>query len=197
MNGDIFDRQPIAKESDYGIVDPLVIRNCYAVSKKTGEALCAAYAHQYGVPARIVRPSHTYGPGFSFGDGRAFTSFVAAVMEDRNIVLKSDGTACRSFIYLTDATRGYFTVLLKGENAQAYNVGNAYEISMRTLAETILTASGKQELTLAFDIDPTAKVSSAAMHGMLDIGKIRALGWQPAVKEAEGFARVIRYYAAR
>lgn len=191
--GDIFDIKSLVAEDDYGVLNPLVIRSCYGEGKRIGEAYCAAYAHQYGVPTRIVRPAHTYGPGFALDDGRAFASFVAAVMENRNIVLKSDGKACRSFVYLADAVRGYFTVLLKGKNGEAYNIGNAYEISMVELANIVIKASGNPSLKVEFDIDP-ASVSSASGHGLLSIDKIKALGWNPKIPEDEGFKRTINYY---
>jgi len=192
--GNVFDSKNVVNEDDFGIVNPLLIRNCYAESKRLGEAMCAGYFHQYGIPTKIVRPSHTYGPGFSFDDGRAFTSFVACVINNQNIVLKGDGRACRSFIYLADATRGYFTVLLKGESPQAYNVGNEYEICMLDLAKTIINASGKDALRVEFDTDSSVNISSASQHGLLSIEKLKTLGWRPRVQEDEGFSRTINYY---
>ena len=51
------------RESDVGVLDPTDPRNCYAESKRLGEALCIAYHRQFGVAASIVRPFHVYGPG--------------------------------------------------------------------------------------------------------------------------------------
>jgi len=192
--GNIFDTKDVVTENDYGVLDPLAVRSCYGESKRMGESLCACYFHQYGVPAKVVRPAHTYGPGFSFDDGRAFASFVGSVIHNQNIVLKSDGKACRSFIYLADATRGYFTVLLKGQNGQAYNVGNEYEISMLELANTVIQASGNTKLKVEFDIPKSGNVSSSNMHGLLSIDKIKSLGWNPITREPEGFKRTIDYY---
>lgn len=109
VNGDIYDRKEIVSENDYGAIDPLDVRSCYAESKRVGETLCAAYARQFGVPAKVVRPSHTYGPGVFLNDGRVFASFVSDVLNDKNIVLKSDGKANRCFLYLSDA----FAVILQ------------------------------------------------------------------------------------
>lgn len=63
------------KESDYGYIDVLNVRNCYAESKRMGENLCVAYYNQYSVPAKIVRIFHTYGPGMTLDDGRVFGDF--------------------------------------------------------------------------------------------------------------------------
>jgi UDP-glucuronate decarboxylase len=67
-------------ESTYGSLDPNDNLSCYGESKRMGEALCSAYALQYGVPAVIVRPFHTYGPGMKLNDGRVFADFVRDVV---------------------------------------------------------------------------------------------------------------------
>jgi len=104
------DRVPI-DELAYGYLDPTDVRSCYAESKRMGETMCVAYAHQSGVPAKIVRPFHTYGPGMSLNDGRVFADFVADIVGNLHIVMKSDGSSTRSFCYLADAVMGFFTVL--------------------------------------------------------------------------------------
>lgn len=192
--GNIFDYQPQARETDYAVLDPQNVRNCYGISKKLGEMLCVSFTHQFGLPTRIVRPSHTYGPGFRFDDGRAFTSFVANVIQGKNIVLSSDGSACRSFLYLADATRAYFNVLLNGKVAEAYNVGNAYETSMLDVANLVIAASGDTSLNVEVNIAPGATASSTAKHGMLSIEKLQSLNWKPTIAENEGFRRTLDYY---
>lgn len=184
-------------ENDYGIVDPLEVRSCYAESKRMGENLCAAYAHQYGISTKIVRPSHTYGPGFALDDGRVFAAFVADVLNNRDIVLKSDGKANRCFIYLADATRGYFTVLLKGKVGNAYNVSNDYEISILNLAQIVLQVSGKKNLQVRFDIDLQSAPSAKNQHALMNNNKLKVLGWKPAIRETEGFDRVIKSFIGK
>lgn len=193
-NGNIFDRLDNVCEDDYGIVDPLDVRSCYAESKRMGENLCVAYAHQYGISAKIVRPSHTYGPGFALDDGRVFAAFVADILNNRDIVLKSNGMAKRCFIYLADATRGYFTVLLKGKAANAYNVSNDYEISILNLAQIILQISGKDNLKVRFEIDTQSTPSAKNQHALMNNSKLKILGWKPVIREEEGFNRVIKSF---
>lgn len=194
--GDIFERKDIVNECDYGSLNPLEIRNCYAESKRIGENMCACWHYQYGVPAKIIRPSHTYGPGFSLDDGRAFTNFVSSVLNNQNIVLNSDGSAKRSFCYLADATRAYFNVLLNGTLGEAYNVSNSYEISIYDLAALILDLSPNKDLKIEFadGVNAKSSVSSKCSHGLLGIEKIKKLGWEPKIKEKEGFCRTITSY---
>jgi nucleoside-diphosphate-sugar epimerase len=111
-------------ETSYGSLDPNDNRSCYAESKRMGEALCSAYALQYGVAATIVRPFHTYGPGMKLNDGRVFADFIRDVVTGQEITLKGDGKDRRSFCYLSDATEAFLHILLHGRPGQAYNVGN-------------------------------------------------------------------------
>ncbi len=194
VNGDIFDKKNLVSENDYGVVNPLIVRNCYAESKRMGENMCVSWYKQYNVPAKIVRPSHTYGPGFNLEDGRVFASFVSSILKNKNIVIKSDGLAKRSFCYVADAVRAYFLVLLNGENGQAYNISNDYEISIKQLAELLTNISGNNNIKIEYEYDKN-KISSSSLHGLLDNKKVKELGWSPKIKEEEGFKRTIKSFS--
>ena len=184
-------------ETDYGFLDPALVRSCYGEGKRVGETLCVCWHHQFGVPARIVRPFHTYGPGMALDDGRVFADFVADVLAKRDIVLKSAGTARRAFCYLADATAGFFTVLLKGEPGQAYNVGNpAGERGIRELAELIAELFPELGLSVRLEAADRGQtyLASAVSRNAPDIAKVRALGWEPTVGPDEGFRRTIRSF---
>lgn len=90
------------------------------------------------MPVKIVRIVHTYGPGISLDDGRSFADFIGAVVHGTDIVLNSDGSARRPFLYLADATRAFFTVLLKGASGEAYNVGYDQDMSIFELAQMLV-----------------------------------------------------------
>lgn len=184
-------------EVDYGYLDPIQVRSCYAESKRIGETMCAAWAHQYGLHTSVVRPFHTYGPGMKLDDGRVFADFVADVVACRDIVLKSDGLAHRPFCYIADATEAFLTVLLKGGCAQAYNVANPRaEISMRDLAQTLATLFPERVLGVRFDIPAvsSAYLRSSVARSCPSIAKISALGWEPKVGIQEGFRRTIQSF---
>jgi len=184
-------------ERDYGCVDSMDVRSCYAESKRMGETMCVSWHHQHGVPAKVVRPFHTYGPGMSLTDDRVFASFVADVVARRDIVLKSSGTATRSFCYLAEATVAFFTVLLKGENAEAYNVGNdACEISMKDLANTVAGLFPEFGLRVVQGSvkRPRGYIESKISRTRPDISKIASLGWKPSMSIEEGFKRTIESY---
>lgn len=186
------------KESDYGYVDPTSVRSCYAESKRMGENMCVSWYAQHQVPAKIVRPFHTYGPGMKLDDGRVYADFVRDILENRSIVVKSAGTASRAFCYLADATAGFFTVLLKGENGVPYNVGNDQaEISVMDLANLLANLYPEKQLKVIKQYNPasTGYLQSPITRNCPDITRISFLGWVPKTNLADGFKRTIESYA--
>lgn len=203
-SGDVYGRSATpevpTKEDVYGYLDPTDVRSCYGESKRLGETMCIAWSHQYGVPVQIVRPSHTYGPGMALDDGRVFADFVSNVVRHENILVKSRGTARRPFCYLADATLGYFTVLLKGADRQAYNVGNENcYLSVAELAGLLTGLFPERGLTVQFQPDFTQPgyIQSTAQGGSLDSSKLRALGWDATTGAEEGFRRTVLSYESR
>lgn len=183
-------------ESDYGYLDILNSRACYAESKRAAETLAISFAAQFQVPAVIVRPFHTYGPGMSLDDGRIFADLVRDVIEGRNLVLMSDGSAMRAFCYLSDAVSGFFTALLQGEIGRAYNVGNpAGMLSIRELAELLTGIFPERGLKVEYKnrVQDGYLPSTVSVH-CPDIHLISQLGWKPARTPAEGFERTLRTF---
>ncbi|MGY2906898.1 NAD-dependent epimerase/dehydratase family protein [Bradyrhizobium sp. URHC0002] len=196
--GQFSDPPAAIDETRYGSLDPNDNRSCYAESKRMGEALCSAYALQYGVAATIVRPFHTYGPGMKLNDGRVFADFVRDVVNGRQIALKGDGKDKRSFCYLSDATEGFLQVLLRGRPGEAYNIGNpSGSISIADLARLLAGLFSKHPPQIG---QPSSnvrdKVTTKLAATCPDITKVKALGWSPTVGLAEGFRRTIDYYLA-
>ena len=198
-SGDVYGIPGSAKavtESDYGYVDPTNVRSCYGESKRMGETMCVSWAHQFGVPARIVRPFHTYGPGMRLDDGRIFADFVRDILGGGPLVLLSDGSARRCFCYLSDATAGFFTVLLQGATGQAYNVANpGQECSIGELADRLAVIfqdrNLKVERRLRADSD---YVPSPVPVTRPDVAKMQAIGWIPRTTIEAGFERTVRSY---
>ena len=180
-------------ENMYGTIDPMQVRSCYAESKRMGETMCVSFASQHKVPVSIVRPFHTYGPGLSFDDGRVFADFVANIVRGEDIVMNSDGSAVRSFCYLADATTGFFTVLLKGENSMAYNVGNpGGAISIKELANILVKLYPQKKVKAVFKEPGNATYLQSNFSRLCpSIEKIKMLGWQPSTDLKEGFRRTI------
>jgi UDP-glucuronate decarboxylase len=183
-------------EHDGGFLDPTDVRSCYGESKRMAETMCVAWAHQFNIPTRIVRPFHTYGPGMRLDDGRVFADFVRDILNGGPIVLNSDGSARRSFCYLADATLGFFTVLLKGANGEAYNVANPNgETSIAELADRLAAEFHSEGITVErrARTDPNYFVSPI-LSTVPNIDKARALGWDPPHTIEQGFRRTVESY---
>lgn len=192
--GEVNSTQVPTREDAYGYIDPTNLRACYAESKRMGETMCVAWHHQYDIPTKIIRPFHTYGPGMRLDDGRVYADFVADVVNNRDIVMKSDGRARRAFCYLADAVQGFFTVLLKGESAEAYNIGNDRgELSIGELADKLVALFPERKLNVvkqkrARDV---SYIESPISRNCPDISKARSLGWEPVTSVEDGFSRTV------
>jgi len=184
------------KERDYGYIDSTDLRACYPESKKMGETICISWLHQYGIPVKIVRPFHTYGPGMSMDDGRVHADFVADIIHNRNIIMNSDGSAKRSFCYLSDATCAFFLVLLNGEKGKVYNVGNPNcELSILELANLLVELFPKKGLTVIKQENAQNNyIKSTVTRSCPDISNINTIGWYPKTEIKEGFYRTIISY---
>jgi UDP-glucuronate decarboxylase len=185
------------QEDDYGYIDPMNIRSCYAESKRVGETMCVSWGKQYGLHVNVVRPFHTYGPGLALNDGRVFADFVAKALEGKDIVLKSDGLTKRSFCYISDATIGFLIVLLSGKDAEAYNIGNPEtEISIKDLASQIVDLRPELNLRVKFDLKDQGDkyIRSQVSRAYPSIDKVFRIGWEPSIGLREGFNRTIKSF---
>ena len=195
--GNIPGEKLLLDESLSGSVNPLEVRNCYAESKRAGENACVCYHYQYGVPAKIVRIFHTFGPKVNLHDGRVFSDFCRNILNNEHIVLKSDGSAKRSFLYVADAVTAFFKVLLDGEAAAAYNVGGdqTHEISIRDLSEMLVSLYPEKQLQVICDINENDltynKMRTPQQQVLPDLSRITALGWKAETDLRNSFKRTI------
>lgn len=182
------------KENEMGYLDSMDPRACYAESKRMGENLCVSYAKQFNVDTVVVRPFHTYGPGMNLDDGRVFTDFVKNIISKEDISIKSDGLTERAFCYVSDAVKGFFYVLLNGDAATAYNVGNpSQNISIKDLAELLVNEFQENSISVSFESRSKldSYVPSTVLRCCPDITKIESIGWFPVVSVRTGFRRTV------
>jgi nucleoside-diphosphate-sugar epimerase len=189
----------IVTEATMGYIDPLNLHSCYDESKRFGETLCSSYAFQYGVPAKIVRPSHTYGPTMNLEDSRSFACFVADVVAGRNIIMKSDGSAIRMYCYLSDAVKAYYKVLLDAPSGEAFSVVESdYRIRIRDLCELLVRISGNPNIKVVRESrsssDSYYESAQADNVPYYSSDKLKALGWKANVGIEEGFRRTLESF---
>ena len=195
--GNIEGEKVLLDESLAGSVNTLDVRSCYGESKRAGETACVCYHYQYHVPTKIVRIFHTFGPKVNLNDGRVFSDFCKNIINGENIVLKSDGSAKRSFLYVADAVIAYFKILLDGELATAHNVGGdeEHEISIRDLSKMLVDLYPEKNLKVIFDINENdltyTKMRTPQKQILPKLDRIAALGWKPTTSVRDCFKRTI------
>lgn len=163
---------------DYsGYVNPMMPRSCYPSSKRAAETLCASYGAEYGVNYVVARPCHIYGPNFTESDNRAYAQFIRNVINDEDIVLKSDGAQYRSWCYVVDGVSALLYILFYGEVGRAYNIADDNSIlTIRQLAELIAEIGGKK-VVFAIPTCDEKKGYNVVSKSVYDTNKIKALGW--------------------
>ena len=180
-------------ETDYGHLDPMAVRSSYPEAKRLAETLCVAYAKEYGVPVKVARLTQTFGEGVRYDDGRVFAEFARAILEKRDIVLKTEGTTARCYCYLGDAVAAIAAILEKGVAGEAYTVANeATFCTIREMAERLIAAHPESGSKLVIDTAGAETRGFAPPFRMnLDCAKLRALGWEPKVGLVEMYDRMM------
>ena len=201
-SGDIYG-QPIENEEHItedcmGIVDPLDIHNCYGESKRMAETWCKAFYYEKGIPTKIARLAHTYGPNMDIdNDPRVFASFMKCILERRDIVMLSDGTAKRAFCYIADAIAAFGYIIFKGEAGEAYNVSNVKEfMSIAELAEKLVKLEPDSQLQVIKkerELEDTYLENKSNKQNCLDATKLQELGWECQYTTRMGFDNVLHY----
>jgi nucleoside-diphosphate-sugar epimerase len=181
-------------ENNFGIVNSLDIRSCYAESKRMGENMCISYYSQYKIPCKIARPFHTFGPNLELNDKRVFADFVGNVLKNENIIMKSDGSATRDFCYIADATRAFLKILIEGNNGEAYNIGRGIEVSILELAHILVNIIPEKNLKVIQLIEKeniNEYSKSKISRHYPNVNKIKNLNWAPIFNLEEAFRRTI------
>lgn len=181
------------RESDYGYIDILNPRSSYSEGKRLCECLCASYASEYGVPVKIARLTQTLGAGIDYNDSRVAAQFMRSVIENKDIVLKTEGKTRRPIVYISDAVSGIFTILLKGQSGESYTVANKKTIAtIRETAEMIASNIARDKIKVVFDIDvPKEYAPNLHLNLNLNTDKLESLGWKAKVDLEESYRRMI------
>ena len=129
--------------------------------------------------AKIARLTQTFGPGVSYSDERVFAQFARCAIEGKDIILHTEGKTKRSYLYTADAVRAILTILLAGENGQAYNVANEDTYcSISEMANLVTNRCAGGLIEVKYELDDISRYGYAPTLCMnLDTSKVRKLGW--------------------
>jgi GDP-L-fucose synthase len=170
----------------------------YAIAKIAGIKLCQAYAREHGANFISVMPTNLYGPNDNFD---LETSHVVAALlrkaheaktrKDSELIVWGSGKPRREFLHVDDLASACVLLLEQYDSPEIINVGFGEDISIRELAELICDV-------VAFDGELAwdKNKPDGTPRKLLDVTKLRALGWKPSIPLREGIARTYEWFVA-
>ena len=184
-------------ERDLGYLELSSPRSSYPESKRLCEALCVAYAAQYGLPVKIARLARAFGAGMpkDESDMRVASQFARNALAGKDIELHTPGNSIANCCETTDAVRGLLTILLKGGNAEAYNVANPKaSATIREMAEIMANriCNGKIKVVVTVPEDIKKRGYAPDVGYKLNADKLKALGWRPVYGLEEMCGRMLQ-----
>jgi GDP-L-fucose synthase len=188
--------QPMREE--YLLTGPLEPTNeSYAVAKIAGIKMCEAYRRQYGFDAISAMPTNLYGPGdnFSLENSHVLPALIRRFHEarergDREVVIWGTGTPRREFLYVDDLAEAAVFLMENYSGEQLVNVGCGEDLTIRELAELVAETVGFQG-RLVFD----SSKPDGTPRKLLDVSRIRAIGWKPATSLPKGIRLTYDWFA--
>ncbi|MBQ0990461.1 GDP-mannose 4,6-dehydratase [Micromonospora sp. PSH03] len=180
------------RETYWGNVNPIGVRSVYDEAKRFSEAATMAYHRYRGLDAAIVRIFNTYGPRMRPDDGRAIPTFISQALRGEPITVHGTGNQTRSICFVEDLVRGIL-LLLDSTETGPVNCGTEHELTMRQLAELIVSLSDSTSkvtyVTRSSD-DPEMRRPDLTLAREL-------LGYEPSVAPEDGLRRTIEYFRSR
>jgi len=170
----------------------------YAVAKIAGVKLCQAYAREYGANFISVMPTNLYGPNdnFDLETSHALAALLRKAHEakkrnEKKMIVWGTGTPRREFLHVDDLASACLLLLEKYDSPEIINIGCGEDVSIRDLAELICDVVGFDG-ELVWD---TTKPDGTPRK-LLDITRIRELGWQPTIPLRNGIAQTYEWFLA-
>lgn len=189
-----FATQPITE--DQFMTGPLEPTNdAYAIAKIAGIRMCKAYYQQYGFNAISLMPTNLYGPNdnFDLETSHVLPAMIAkfhnAVRADAPVLLWGDGSAMREFLHVDDLAEACYVCMQKYDEVDHINVGTGEDVQIKQLAEMIADVVGYRH-----NINWDTTKPNGTPRKVLNVDKIKALGWEPKISLREGIDITYRYY---
>ena len=187
--------QPITEEQL--LTGPLEETNeWYAIAKIAGIKLCQAYRRQYGCNFISAMPTNLYGPGdnFDLTSSHVIPALMRKFHDSRStstgeVEVWGTGSAMREFLHVDDLASACLFLLENYDGDSHINVGTGIDLSIKELAETIQSI-----------VNPSAVINwdtskpDGTPRKLLDISRLRALGWEPSVDLSDGLASTYEWF---
>ncbi len=168
----------------------------YAIAKIAGIKLCQAYAREYGRNFISAMPTNLYGPGdnFDLQNSHVLPALMRKVHEAklasaREVTVWGTGAPRREFLHVDDLASACRFLLESYDSPEIVNVGCGEDVSIRELAELICNVIGFRG-ALVFD----RSKPDGTPRKLLDVTRLRALGWSPRISLREGITQTYKWY---
>lgn len=197
-----FADQPIQEESLLtGALEPT--NEWYAIAKITGIQLCRALRQQHGFDAISLMPTNLYGPGDNYHptNSHVLPALIRRFHEAARDGLPSvtcwgTGSPRREFLHVDDLAAAAVFCLEQwqpvADDLQFLNVGTGTDLPIRDLAALVADAVGFRG-TLAWD----ASKPDGTPRKLLDVSRLKALGWSATIPLKDGLRATVRDYVQR
>jgi GDP-L-fucose synthase len=187
--------QPIKEE--YLMTGPLERTNsAYAVAKIAGIELIKSYRKQFNRRWIALMPTNMYGPGdnFDLETSHVLPAFInrfvtAKRSGAKSVTLWGSGSPKREFLHTHDLAEAVFLASEKYDSEEHLNVGTGKDLSIKELATLVAKKAG-----FAGEIEWDASKPDGTPRKVLDITRLRALGWEPKISLEAGIAETIQWF---
>ena len=187
--------QPIKEE--YLMTGPLEPTNdAYAIAKIAGIKMCQAYRKQYGFNAISLMPTNLYGPNDNFDreTSHVLPALIGKFSDakkngDVSVTCWGDGSAMREFLHVDDLAEACFTCMKYYDSPEPINIGTGEDVTIKQLAETIARTVGYDAL-----INWDTSKPNGTPRKVLNVDKIKTLGWEPKIGLEEGIKSTYEWY---
>jgi GDP-L-fucose synthase len=177
-----------------GLLEPT--NEPYAIAKIAGIKLCDAYRDQYGCNFISVMPTNLYGPNdnYDLNNSHVLPALLRKFHEAKlagagEVIVWGSGTPKREFLHVDDLAEACLFLMKQYNEPGFVNIGMGADISIKELAELIAGITGFKG-GIKFD---TSKPDGTPRK-LMDVSKLKALGWQAAIPLKEGIETVYRDY---
>ncbi len=167
---------------------PLRPSSPYSATKTGADLLVQSYFHTYGLQASICRGSNNYGP-YQYPE-KLIPLMVLNALHGDALPVYGDGRQVRNWIHATDFARAIGCVLERGKPGEVYNAGGPDELPNIDVVKRVLELSGADESLIEYVEDRPGHDRRYSLSS----AKVRALGWEPRVRFAEGLEQTVSWY---
>ena len=189
--------QPIKEE--YLMTGPLEATNsAYAIAKIAGIELINSYRKEYGTRWISLMPTNLYGPrdNFNLAASHVLPAFIrrfvdAAETGAEKVVLWGSGSPLREFLHVDDLAQAVVVTSEKYDSSLHLNVGTGEDLSIKELAGVVAKSAG-----FSGEIEWDSSKPDGTPRKVLDVSRVKALGWKPTITLEEGVASTIAWYKA-